>query len=390
MAFSIVLYDDYTSRNHLLPLVATRPISNLRVGILTIDEKWRRLLKQQVSFHTVDYLRAKFPYKHIEGEILLINGNVLPSASLADELFALNFNSVIVDNEGDWIAVKISSESIISFVENDICRYNQVVFKEDIDRIKYPEDIFLENAKQITFDLEFCLELNNQCYINKSVHLDNVVLDDSLGPIFIDESVQIESAVVIKGPVALCKGSRVKSGTYIYPNVTIGPNTTVCGEINNTVIWGNSAKGHEGYLGCAVIGEGCNLGAGTTNSNLKNDWSTVKLYDYSCNDLRDTTLLKCGVIIGDQVMLGIHTKITTGSVIGVGAQVAMSKFLPKFVPDFAWYTEDKEESYIFARFIEMMRRKSTIKKEAFTKEDENIFDKIYRMRILEKNFINQP
>lgn len=388
MVFSVVLFDDLIARNHLLPLVATRPIGNLRVGILTINKKWESIFNTDVSYLTVDYLRDKFSINTFsDRELLVIKGSVLPNDSLLEALPSLTLNQQLVDKAGEWIAVKVVQGA--HFNAETLEGYEKVELQGDVNRILFPEDIFLNNASQILFDLQLMnikpnevsstnTIIGNDLYIAQNTAINGAVLDTTKGPIYVGEGAVIEPNVVIYGPVSIGANCRVKSGAVIYPNVTIGEFSTVGGELNNVVIWGNSAKGHAGYLGCAVVGEGCNLGAGTTNSNLKNDWSTVKLYDYAINGLRDTTLQKCGVVIGDQVMLGIHSMLTTGTIIGVGAQVAMSKFIPKFVPDFCWLTDHKCETYLFSRFEDMMKRKALLKKEKLTDHDMMILSYIHQ------------
>ncbi len=385
MTFSVVLHDNYPSRDKLLPLVATRPIGNLRIGILTLNQKWELLFDKSVSYFTVDYLSTKFPLSfENESEILFIESTTLPDFDIFKAIVTLSINQCLVDQHGRWVAARVSS--VDRFDYNDYSNYDAVVYDKEFKRLIYPEDIFTHNASQISFDLALlkCEKIDSlrfggntligeDIFIHESVSLYGVVLDSSKGPIYIGEKTIVEPGVVINGPVAIGANCRLKTGALLYPNVTLGDLSTICGELNNVVIWGNSTKGHHGYLGCAVVGEGCNLGAGTSNSNLKNDWSTVKLYDYETKSFRDTNLSKCGVIIGDQVMLGIKSMITTGTVIGVGAQVAMSKFIPKFVPDFSWFTDDKMDTYLFYRFSLMMSRKSILKKEELTNDDMEIY-----------------
>lgn len=391
MDFSVVLFDDGPNRESLLPLVATRPIADLRIGILTIKQKWELFTKQDVSYLTTPYLRSKYPLNPLQSTVILIYEGLLPSEGLIEELLKANLNCKLLDESGNTLAVKIRRDDLPLLNSTDHLLFSESRYVDDVCRIVYPEDIFLNNAKQISKDIELLgltrtdssiykhiKVFGDNVYIHPSVELDCAIIDARQGPVVIEEGVVIEPDVFIKGPVFIGRNSRIKSGARLYPNVSIGANCTICGEINNTVIWGNSAKGHDGYLGCAVIGEGCNLGAGTTNSNLKNDWSSVKLYDYSSNKLRDTGLAKCGVVIGDQVMLGIQSKLTTGTVIGVGAQVAMSKFIPKLVPDFSWLTDEKHETYIFDRFVGMLQRKSIMKNEELTEDELRVFEYIHQ------------
>ncbi|WP_140938971.1 putative sugar nucleotidyl transferase [Sphingobacterium lumbrici] len=375
MFSQLVLFDRMDSRRHLFPLVATRPVGNLRVGIHTLEDKWKIIFNCIVSHWTVDHLKEKFPLNiTISANVLVLSSNILPDTDLIDALLDLKVGECLLDQKGEWIASYARDLTVFGDLEGNW--ENVVVFNKELRRIRYPEDIFRFNADQIIFDLGYIKKqeklekaassnhiVGDQLYIEKDANVQHAHLDSSFGPIYIASGAVVEGNVTIKGPVAICRNSRVKSGARIYPNVTIGDNSTVGGEISNTVIWGNAAKGHEGYLGCAVVGEGCNLGAGTTNSNLRNDWRNVKVYDYVCDDFRDTGLLKCGVIIGDQSMLGIQSKINTGTVIGVGVQVAISKFIPKFVPDFLWLTDTQIEAYRFEDFGMMLERKAAVKHE---------------------------
>lgn len=389
MSFSVILFDDCAFREHLKPLTSTRPTGNLRVGIFTLDQKWRLIFNTEVSYLTKDYLRVKFPAPVVNnGEVLLIDGSVLPNEGLISELKELKSGEKLMARDGTWIAVRLP---VFKKFDAEVLEDAVAVFSvHDHKRILYPEDIFLNNADQIGFDLKYVnidhvsssrfsgtSLLGPAIYIEKGAVLNNCVLDSSKGPIYIGKGSVLEAGSIVYGPVSIGAGCRVKSGTVLYMNVSVGENSTICGEINNTVIWGNSAKGHAGYLGCAVVGEGCNLGAGTSNSNLRNDWKNINLYDYAKKDMRDTGLQKCGVVIGDHVMLGIGTKINTGTVIGVGSQIAISDFIPKFVSDFSWFTDTIRDRYIFDRFIAMMIRKALAKQEVFGEEERLILSFIY-------------
>lgn len=400
MSISLVLFDRFEAREELLPLVATRPIGNLRVGAFTLDKKWSDILGiPNVSYLTEDYLSIKFPLNIPTEEVLVIKANVLPNEILLEALKNLRLNQRLVDSDGEWIAFRTKSTNKSNILEDlNSEEFTLVEFTQEYQSLKFLEDIFRYNAAQIAFDYSF-IEIESLYHsnigitiigdkykISSSAKLSACTLNTSSGAILILDGAIIESDCVIHGPAVIGKNARVKSGTVIYPNVTIGDNSVVCGELNNAVIWGDSAKGHYGYLGCAVVGEGCNLGAGTTNSNLKNDWNTVKVYSYKDNNFRNTGLLKCGVFIGDHSMLAISSKINTGTVIGVGVQVAISNFIPKFVPDFSWLSDGKSESYILAKFLEMLSRKAEVKREDFTELDKEILEYIYKQTLRLRNY----
>jgi UDP-N-acetylglucosamine diphosphorylase/glucosamine-1-phosphate N-acetyltransferase len=400
MSISLVLFDRLAEREELLPLVATRPVGNLRVGAFTLDQKWSVILgTSYVSYLTEDYLSSKFPLKVATEEVLVIKATVLPNSNILKAIQSLDLNQRLVDKEGKWIACKTNAQTKPKILEDlHSKKFTVIKYTQEYQSLRFLEDIFSYNADQIVFDYPYISSepffmpkssvtiVGEHFKISHSAKLAKCTLNSTSGPILVLDNAIIEPDCVIHGPAVIGKNVRVKSGAVIYPNVTLGDNSVVCGELNNAVIWGNSAKGHYGYLGCAVVGEGCNLGAGTSNSNLKNDWDTVKVYSYKDNNFRNTGLLKCGVFIGDQCMLAISSKINTGTVIGVGAQVAISNFIPKFVPDFSWLSDGKSESYILTKFVEMISRKAQVKKEDFTPEDKEILEYIYKQTLRLRNF----
>jgi UDP-N-acetylglucosamine diphosphorylase/glucosamine-1-phosphate N-acetyltransferase len=400
MSISLVLFDRLAGREELLPLVATRPIGNLRVGAFTLDQKWSVILgTSYVSYLTEDYLSSKFPLVVATEEVLVIKATVLPNSNILKAIQSLDLNQRLVDTEGKWIAFKTNAQTNSEILEDlNSEKFTLIKYTQEYQSLRFLEDIFTYNADQIAFDYPYIsLEpfslpessvtiVGEHFKISHSAKLTKCTLNTTSGPILVLDNAIIEPDCVIHGPAVIGENVRVKSGAVIYPNVTLGDNSVVCGELNNAVLWGNSAKGHYGYLGCAVVGEGCNLGAGTSNSNLKNDWNTVKVYSYKDNNFRNTGLLKCGVFIGDHSMLAISSKINTGTVIGVGAQVAISNFIPKFVPDFSWLSDGKSESYILTKFVEMISRKARVKKEDFTPEDKEILEYIYKQTLRLRNF----
>lgn len=371
MSLTIVLFDNAHWRKRLFPFASTRPVGNIRTGICTLNEKWEHIFQSPLTYFTADHLSGKYPFEHQDSpEFLFIRANVLPSESLVKELKAMEKGDVLVD-ETSWIAIKTSEPSLD--LENLFESYNPIKSSSEIHCINFLEDIFLQNKSQILFDYnlltagrqsaaisETNMVFGSWIFIEEGAQVEGVSLNSLEGPIYIGKDAKIEEGAFLKGYVAIGDAARVKSGARIYPNTSIGPGSTVCGEINNTVIWGNSAKGHEGYLGCSVIGEGCNIGAGSSNSNLKNNWQFVRLFDYEDLSYRETSEYKCGLFMGDYAMCAINSSFTTGSVIGVGSQIAMSKFIPKFVPDFSWLTDRESTAYTFEKFINMMERREQI------------------------------
>ncbi|MFD2970063.1 putative sugar nucleotidyl transferase [Sphingobacterium bambusae] len=381
----VVLHDHAAWREHLLPLVYTRPVSDLRVGILTLREKWEHLLSQPVSFYTVPYLQQKFPFSLAASGYLVVRGNVLPSSSLMDAITTLPLQSVLT-KDGEWIAYKVA----VWAEEPDVSALHEIRFMDAAKQLTFLEDVYRLNEEQILADFDLLTRdrssavlpgantlLGDRLFVGQHAEINCSILNTTTGPIYIADGAIIEEGSILRGPIAICEGARVKMGSKLYPNVTVGPGATIGGEVNNSVLWGNCAKGHDGYLGCAVIGEGCNIGAGSSNSNLQNTWSSVKLYDYAEDTMRDTERAKVGTFMGDYAMCGINSSITTGNVIGVAAQVAMSNIIPKFVLDFSWFTDNKKEIYHFNKFVEMLRERAKLKKEHLSDLDIQILRQVY-------------
>ncbi|GAA4138765.1 GlmU family protein [Sphingobacterium kyonggiense] len=387
MSLTVILYDKAQWRMQLLPLTATRPVGNLRVGICTLQEKWQYCLNASVSYLTTDYLQPFFHQEFAASkDYLVIRANILPSDALLEELAKLQVGEVLVDQES-WIAMKL--DYYPDDVSELLHQLKPIACSIQVDAIQFPEDIFLKNKEQLLFDFRWITKgrssasLSEQnmvfgdwLFIEEGAQVEGVSLNSLEGPIYIGKHAKLEEGSFLRGYVGIGEGTRVKMGAKLYPNLSIGPGSTVGGELNNTVIWGNSAKGHDGYLGCSVIGEGCNLGAGTSNSNLKNNWQSVGLFDYEGLKTRDTGLLKCGLIMGDHAMLGINSAVNTGSVIGVAAQVAISNIIPKFVPDFSWLVGGDMQTYKFDKFAEMINRRQQITGADYS-DNMTIFEQIY-------------
>lgn len=361
----IILHDKSLWREHLLPLASTRSVADLRVGILTIAEKWQILWKKNVSYHTASHLQIKYPIPSTSNDYLIVRANLCPSKELVKALSELPLQSVLKSN-GQWLAYRTTE-----WIEEPLLdRFSSIAYENDFTIINFLEDIYLKNAQEIVSDFKLLTDdcvseqldnsntlLGDDLFVGKNVEAFCCIFNTMNGPIYIGDGAVIEEGSVVRGPVCIGAYSRVKMGSKLYPNVTLGPGCTIAGEVNNAVLWGNSSKGHEGYLGCAVLGEWCNIGAGSSNSNLQNNWSPVKVYDYKEDNYRITSHLKVGTFIGDFAMLGINSSITTGSVIGVGAQIAISNIIPKFVPDFIWFTDKRVEPYVWSDFEMMLKRR---------------------------------
>lgn len=342
-----ILFDN-KSWDNLLPLTFTRPVCEVRSGILTIKEKWEKYLNVKMSYFTQEYLQVKYKL-NIEEENILISGSVIPNISLLNDLENLNLNEALV-KDGKIIAVKLDQQSVSGFDYTNINKYNKKDYTKDIIEITWPWDIFRLNGENIKSDFELLTEgrksaklstTNNvlgaeNIFIEEGAKIEFATLNADTGPIYIGKDTEIMENSVIRGPFALCDHSVLKISAKIYGPTTIGPHSKVGGEVNNSVIFGYSNKAHDGFLGNSVIGEWCNLGADTNNSNLKNNYAEVRVWNYETERFIQTGLQFCGLIMGDHSKCAINTMFNTGTVVGVNANIFGEGFPRNFVPSFSW------------------------------------------------------
>src|SRR5690606_25633875 len=321
-----ILFDGRV-RNALLPFTFTRPVADIRVGILTIREKWEKLLGTTTTTVTEEYLSEKFPMVEME-ENIMIFAAYLPCEVLAEMVMNLEPKQAIVS--GDDIIAFYSQESQ---AEIDFDEYELIEYTDQCITIEHTWDIFAKNDAALREDFELLTEGRKSQPIPKSVNvlspenifieegakLEFVTLNASTGPIYIGKDTEIMEGAMIRGPFALCEGSQVKLGAKVYGATTVGPHSRIGGEVNNSVIFGYSNKGHDGFLGNSVLGEWCNIGADSNNSNLKNNYEGVKLWSYETGGFEKTGLQFCGLIMGDHSKCGINTMFNTGTVVGVSA-----------------------------------------------------------------------
>jgi len=362
-----ILFDDET-RLSLLPFTFTRPVSEIRLGILTIREKWEQYLGQPVSFFTEEFLREKFPLK-IEDDNILINGGVLPDAALVKEVGALKPGEKIA-GENFLIAARIAGhelQSIKSFHHADVSGAKK---NTAVQKIIFCWDIFSKNEKGLTEDFHLLTKGKKSLPVsstNQVINPENIFLDEgakvecsmlnaSGGFIYIGKNAEVMEGAMIRGPFSLGENAQVKMGAKIYGATTIGPYCRVGGEVSNSVLFGCSNKAHDGFLGNSVIGEWCNLGADSNNSNLKNNYSQVKMWNYREENYVNTGLTFCGLMMGDHSKCSINTMFNTGTVVGVSANIFGTGFPPKLVPSFSWGGSDGFKTYRLEEAIEVASR----------------------------------
>jgi UDP-N-acetylglucosamine diphosphorylase/glucosamine-1-phosphate N-acetyltransferase len=356
---TINLFDD-DAWSAMRPLTFTRPVADLRIGILTIAEKWEKYLSARSGFLTIPYLSVKFPA--IEGAELFINGSVCPDEDLVNAIANLN-EGELLETQGLAIAYRLAGGNINS--GGDLNDLRPINYAKPFTRISRPEHIFRKNESELAKDFMLLTKgktsavlsstntfLGEDIFAEEGAEAECSTFNSKNGPIYLGANSQVWEGCHIRGSFALCHDSQVKMGAKIYGQTTIGPYSRVGGEINNAVVWGYSSKGHDGYLGNAVVGQWCNIGADSNNSNLKNNYADVKLWDYAHENFRDTGLQFCGLIMADHAKCGINTMFNTGTVAGVSANIFGPGFPRNFIPDFAWGGSHGFETYALHKMFD--------------------------------------
>ncbi len=405
---NIILFDPDT-RDQLLPLTYTRPVCELRVGIMTIREKWEHWLSGKVSFITQDYLSEKYPIS-IASDNFVINGSILPSKDLCHLIEKLNNNEALL-KEGELIAARLDESQFFNLMEdNDIEELEGLEVDPSVKLtiINHVWDIFTLNAQALKSDFSELtkgrksaplsttnrfLGDESQLFIEEGAVVECAILNANNGPIYIGKNAEIMEGCIIRGGLALCEGSILKMGAKIYGATTVGPYSKVGGEVNNTVIISHSNKAHEGYLGNSVIGEWCNIGADTNTSNLKNNYEQIKLWDYTKDSFVRTGLQFLGLIMGDHSKCAINTMFNTGTVVGVSANIFGAGFPRNFIPSFTWGGTAGIETYTINKACDTIERVLSRRNITLSQEDRDIlkyiFDFSSRYRSWEREKVQQ-
>lgn len=379
-----ILFDG-TVRNALLPFTYTRPVADIRIGILTIREKWEKYLGSTTTTLTEDYLMEKYPMVEMEQNVM-INASFLPNDALVEMIQHLEDNQAIFIN--DEVVAFFTNETQ---EEVDFDTYEIIDFTSDYLRIENTWDIFAKNDAAIRADFDFLTAERTSQAIPKSVNviapenifieegaqLEFVTLNAATGPIYIGKNAEIMEGSVIRGPFALCEAAQVKLATKIYGATTVGPHCRVGGEVNNSVLFGYSNKGHDGFLGNSVLGEWCNIGADSNNSNLKNNYEEVRLWSYETESFAKTGLQFCGLMMGDHSKCGINTMFNTGTVVGVSTNIFGSGFPRNFVPSFSWGGASGFTTYLTKKAFEVAKVVMSRRQVSFTEEDAKILEHIF-------------
>ena len=381
-----ILFDG-TVRNSLLPFTFTRPVAEIRIGILTIREKWEKYLGYTTTTLTEEYLSEKYPMVELE-ENVMINASFLPNDVVSEMVKNLEKNQAI-----------FKGEEIIAFYTNDtqdevdFGTYEIIEFNQDCLTVAHTWDIFAKNDAALREDFDLITEGRTSQPIPKSVNviapenifieegakLEFVTLNASTGPIYIGKNSEIMEGSVIRGPFALCEEAQVKLATKVYGATTVGPHCRIGGEVNNSVLFGYSNKGHDGFLGNSVLGEWCNIGADSNNSNLKNNYEEVKLWSYETENFAKTGLQFCGLMMGDHSKCGINTMFNTGTVVGVSTNIFGSGFPRNFVPSFSWGGASGFTTYLTSKAFQTAKIAMSRRHIEFTEEDAKIFEYVFEL-----------
>jgi len=338
-----ILFDSEV-RTSLLPFTFTRPVGEIRIGILTLKEKWEANLKTDVSYKTEDYLEVKYPLV-LEEDNIFIDPSYLPTPDLITAIQGLKPETALYCESG-LVAYRSSRPLSPEEVQN----LKRQDYRSALIRVQYTWDIFSKNGHALQEDFQLITMGRKSAPIpssNRLIRPENIFLEEgakvefsilnaSEGPIYLGKDSEVMEGNMIRGGFALCDHAVVKMGAKIYGPTTIGPYGKVCGEINNSVIFGYSSKGHDGYLGNSVLGEWCNIGADSNNSNLKNNYAKVRLWNYATERFEQTGLQFCGLMMGDHSKTAINTMFNTGTVIGVNCNIYVPGFPRNFIPSFSW------------------------------------------------------
>jgi UDP-N-acetylglucosamine diphosphorylase/glucosamine-1-phosphate N-acetyltransferase len=354
-----LVLDDSAVQQHLFPFTLTRSAADIRVGILTIRQKWERLLGIKVRVNGDEYLEPP-----AAGDVhpVVFSGNIIPSRSFVEDLL-----------KGNYSPEDFLQQSAVRILQHpwQIFEYNDWALREDFILVTagrasqpIPASVVCINPEHI--------------FIEEGAKLQYCILNAAAGPIYIGKNAEVMEGASIRGPFALCEGAAVKMGTRIYGATTIGPYSVVGGEIKNSVIFGYSNKAHDGYLGDAVIGEWCNLGAGTTNSNIKNTASPVKIWNEATGDYI-TAGIKCGLLMGDYSRSSVNTSFNTGTVTGVCANIFGEGLMPKYIRSFSWGGKEPV-TYEFEKALQDIMNWKKLKNQLLTEKEiqrlQHIFERI--------------
>ena len=393
-----IIFLDGKAHETLLPLTFTRPVAEIRAGILTITEKWVKRLQLPYSFHTQNYLAQKYPVNLTDDNIVIFGG-LLPNKLLTEKITALLPEEALYKDD-DLLVARVNSTQFERLINNQTDFLKKINIDFEVLSITRPYHLVSFNRNQIISDFEIVTAgrsseelsptvtvvgaykepaLKKQIFLEEGATVEHVMINPQRGPVYIGRDAVIMEGSMIRGPVALCENAQIHMGTKVYQGTTLGPYCKAGGELNNTIMFGYSNKSHDGFLGDSVIGEWCNLGADTNTSNLKNDFAEVKLWDYTTQSFIKTGLQFLGLIMGDFSRCGINTMFNSGTVVGVGCSVYGSGYPRNYIPSFAMggshgFRMNNFKQICKIATVAMQRRNVT-----FSETDEKILTEIFEI-----------
>ena len=385
-----ILFD--ASRNSLLPLTYTRPVCDIRIGILTIREKWEKYLGEKTSTITEDYLSAKYPTEQSE-EMMLINGSICPTPKLLKAIKGLKVGQALVC-QGNVVAMYKTKAQFLS--EEDSTQEIEVEY--DFIKINNTWDIFVLNDKALREDFELLTQNRKSAplsstnrvvgeqniFVEEGAVVEFAILNAKEGPIYIGKDAEVMEGSIVRGPFAMCEHSVLKMASKIYGATTLGPYVKVGGEVSNVVIFGYSNKAHDGFIGNSVIGEWCNIGADTNASNLKNTYEEVRVWSIEKNTFVPTGQTFFGTIMGDYSKCGINTMFNTGTVIGVSSNIYGHGYQRNYIPSFAWGGTTGLKSYDMEKALEVAEKMYQRRNVVMSQQDKEILRNVYTQTLKNK------
>ncbi len=393
---NVILFDNTTIRQNLLPFTFTRPVADIRIGILKISEKWEKHLPGKASFSTELYLSKKYPTHHTSDN-LWINGALCPNAELVTAIHLLKSGDSIT--KGHMIlAVRTPNDAL-----PEITTETNTEFASDVTLIDQVWKIYQYNGAQIRADFELITrgrksapitDIHTKTYTPENIFIEEgakvraAMLNAENGPIYLGKNSFVQEGALIRGPFALCEESHVNMGAKVRGDTTVGPYSKIGGEVSNSVIFGYSNKSHDGFLGNSVVGEWCNIGADTNTSNMKNNYENIKLWNYTKGGFNDTGLMFCGLMFGDHSKCGINTMFNSGTVVGVSASIFGDGYPRNFIPSFAWGGAAGFTTFQFNKAMETASKAMERRSHPLTEADKEImkylFNEAAHYRVWEK------
>ncbi len=382
LAMKVVVFDDKEIWENLHPITLTRPSGAVRVGVDTIAEKWQALMPGSYAWGVAeDYLAERFPcHDAVDDDTLFVAGHVLPSPELVAEVLALEPHRGITDTSGRLVA------------RRGTVAERTVPAASTIRAVEHLYDIFGKNGEQLCADIaritggrvsqplsptNTIIGDPSQVFIEEGAVVEGAFINTRKGPVYVGRDAEVMEGSMLRGPIALCEHAVVNMGSKIYPDTTIGPFCKVGGEVNNVVFMAYSNKAHDGFLGNAVIGQWCNIGAGAVASNLKNDYTPIRLWNYPTHRFLRTSLQFCGLIMGDHSKAGINTMFNTATVLGVGVNVHGSGFPRNFVESFHEGSVAGFSPVSLDKFFDIARRMMARRGRDLTPAEERLYTHLY-------------